>query len=679
MICLCLLFYSHSYSHCFFVLTALISWCQLQLQIRLSAPSPSLVSHKHCPYSRNFLTFLGNGPSALFLSFLLHGNVPYYDPSSSYGPHPDIVLNRLLQPYIYDERGLSKLSLLDAVRDAEILNYIELGYSSFFSANTSPASLLLDALVASDEASFASLETKETRIKWVHDKDAVVEHVVLGSSLTPGGQWSSGNTPDDTEEKSLSYAEMLSLPGFSFTEFYRSFVKSQEDGLLSFTRPKRGDIAKYYDEYSKVMGLRPSFRLGTIVTNVELSSSDSSSSNVYTVDYTDVTDNTKHSIKTWRIVLASGVFEKPLKELASATLPCSELTNSDDHEKLLQALRHASAQPFINETHVPIVPPPQNFQDIATMEPSLIVPSRPPSPTSHPTFLIIGSGVSAAEAVNQCSKYAGVHTIHIYRWFEDDPGPLRRFSRETYPEYARVYKLMKRFAKEQDATVSPDFFSEGSTYEGIPNSLVLSMSLNGKVTIRLESGAVVTRCVSSIKVCTGRSGSLAYLSPDICTQAGFPVNKQIDGESNPVDESVNLNAVSKTFLQPYLLANKSSSVSLCKEPSSNSTINSICSSATNTSSCCSSSCDEQSLASQSKASSPASSVAADDDESHVDDDYMINPKEVPPASPPSYNLKLCGGIYAIGSLAGETLVRLMLGGCVWVAGDIKRARKTGTW
>lgn len=568
------------------------------------------------------------------------------------------MLHHLLLPYIYNECTNSS-SLLDAVRDPEILNYIELGYSSFFSANTSATSLLFDALIASDEASFASYETKETRIHWVDNKSAAVPHLVLGSSPNPGGQWSSGNTPDDSDEKSLSYAEMLSLPGLSFTEFFVN-LKHPVDGLSSFSRPKRKDIAEYYDEYAKQLNLLSSFKLSTIVTSVEVSHDSSSFAPMYTVNFLDTVTNTTHSLETKVIVLASGVFEKPLKNLAKAQAGkvSSQQDLQNNNESIAKAHEHLRYSPFMNDPHIPIITPPENFCDVTSMEPSIIVPRLPLPPSASQTIIILGSGVSAAEAVNQCSKHSGVNTIHIYRWHDDDPGPLRRFSKETYPEYARVYRLMRRFSKTAKDSVKPDFFSESSTYEGLPNSMILEMSPTGKVTIQLQTGERIVRNVAQIKVCTGRSGSLAYLSPSVCKVVGFSSECQL----NTCTDRINLNAVSKTSMQPYILSSKTNSYETLSQATMAASPDALCPvSTTSTISCC----DAQSVTSttESTVSSAASSVLG------FNDSYQEDCKDVP-----GYSLRLGPGMYAIGSLTGETLVRLMLGGCAWVAGDIFKRR-----
>lgn len=51
-------------------------------------------------------------------------------------------------------------SLLDAVNDDTLLEYIRIRYSSFYSVNTNPVALLIDTLIASDESNFASLSSE---------------------------------------------------------------------------------------------------------------------------------------------------------------------------------------------------------------------------------------------------------------------------------------------------------------------------------------------------------------------------------------------------------------------------------------------------------------------------------------------------------------------------------------
>lgn len=514
--------------------------------------------------------------------------------------------------------------------DLTVLDYIRSRYVSFYSVNTNPIALLVDTLIASDEARFASLACKQSRIKWVHLPDTAVPHIVFGASPAPGGQWafSDNNSsvlhPDEKDQQSLSYAEMLSLPGYSFTEFFLTANTNQID---DYVRPCRGDISRYYAAYPHQLGLENVFQSSTVVTSVDSVINDSGE-RIFRVDYLHLKDPTvRLTIQTPVVVLASGVFEKPLKELRKNSI----------HQR--------PVSPGIMPTRLL---PPQGVSredleaDISSREPAVLVPQCVPSDGPSPAVLVIGSGVSAAEAVARCGQTSNV--IHAFQWSNANPSPLRRLARESYPEYARILKLMKRAVKAQrealaQPTTSPhdtgldqvaitmrqpldDGNKPHSWYLGVANALVQSVSPCGRVTLLLpgEMGnRTITANVSKIKICTGRSGSLEYLGPSVRRLAGL--------------RSVNadLGSISKTFLETHAREFSKDEVS-----------------------------DDDSL-----------SICSND----LPDCCPPSPKPGAASSPgTSCHLRLGHGLYAIGSLTGETLVRFMLGGCMWVAHDINLNR-----
>lgn len=799
------------------------------------------------------VVIIGNGPSALFLSFLLHGNVPYYDPVTN-GPHPDQNLHQLLLPYTFSHNigsttTSSSCSLLDAVNDDSLLEYIRIRYSSFYSVNTNPVALLIDTLIASDESNFASLSSKQSRIKWFQNSSSnppkKVKHLVFGSSPSPGGQWSSpslslpadtdcasccgidsnkatinyphgpcalshqssdshlssmktentnnhnefndANDLDDNDNdndtndgnQSLSYAEMLSLPGYSFTEYYNKYHSSSH--LKDYSRPKRQNIADYYTQYPKTLHLSDSFCSGTIVTTVDSicknntnTPSSTLSEKRFLVKYIYLhSPFEQHFIESSFVVLASGVFEKPLKQLqktfdnirnqrpwhSKASQPTSEdydlqspiesvssssssscLSLSDeslasdalqndtyaDTSSILSQNEHkdhtsSEKKHFTNSTSFSTtsVPPKLDYisafnstasstkflssntisredlnADIQSREPSILVPKCPPK-TSPSTILVVGSGVSAAEAISRCSKRGNV--IHIFRWSEDDPSPLKRMSKESYAEYNKVYRLMKKGVKLQNKlfgqVVNEHDKSQAShitpaqlqqleipygnhSYIGIANAQIESFSPCGKIVMALDGPSsvsplsipdfIIETTVSRIKICTGRSGSLEYLSPNVRKLAGL--------------RSVNadLGSVSKTFLATVFADRQYQRSSFSAG-----------------------SIHDQNFSELKKG---INTFDAPNHGYNEDETISIEPHEFgsccPPQSPQSgpqslqpnpqtndftkqtkdsekksrnnqmSSLRLGKGLYAVGSLTGETLVRFMLGGCIWVAQDI---------
>lgn len=495
------------------------------------------------------VTIVGNGPGGMFLSYILQGNIPYYDPNTINGPHPDKALHQLLLKYSTGEE-----SLLDAVTDQQVIDYISNGgYSSFFSSTMLPIDLLIDTLISSDETEFSSnLSAKKTRISWKGNQPPI-SHLVIGNTSKAGGQWANLNETDGPDDKSLSYAEMLSLPGYSYTQYLQDY---HETPLNDYCRPNRKDVSEYYSIYPSKVGIESNFVFNSTVTCI-----DKKDPNAFVVTYYDQTTKSIKSLTSKSIVLASGVSERPTTVNNSAS-PSSST-------KFSELAKIISSSPGKNN---------KQFLDTHTIVPPLSTPPCEDPCTHGPcSTLIIGSGVSAAEAINKCQK--GSSIIHIFKWEpKKNPSPLRRYPKELYPDYSSIYNLMLRTLRERrdDNTTATTYqYDDNKDYEGLINAKVIDISPDGMVDIELEDGEVVCRRVSKIKLRTGRSGSLDYISPQILN-----VNNDDDNED--------LSHVTKNTVRETLHANYG-------------------------------------------------------------------------------DLKINDGVYAVGSLSGDTLVRFLLGGCMVVA------------
>lgn len=182
------------------------------------------------------VAIIGAGPAGLFLSYLLQGNIPVYD-RQTFGPHPDSQLDQMLSRHA---------NLLEAVQDETLLRYVGLNYESFFTAKVWPVNLLYDALVVPCEWNLQSSQAMESRVKWVFDPKKALEHEII-SSGPPGGQWSQ-TLWDDRSGLALSYSEMLAMPNFPVDEFLE---KATKEPAKPYFRPKREDVAEYYDAFCK--------------------------------------------------------------------------------------------------------------------------------------------------------------------------------------------------------------------------------------------------------------------------------------------------------------------------------------------------------------------------------------------------------------------------------------------
>ena len=389
---------------------------------------------------------VGNGPSAMILSYILHGNIPFY---SARHPHPD--------PFLHDKlKDAPELLHLDIARLTDHFEASRFSYST----QALPVNALLDALVR--PGGEIDDETPSC-IEWRHFPERAVPHLVLGNAERPGGQWT--ECPPDTkwDIQSLSYAGMLSLPGYSFDEHHRRLHGAD---MPPFTRPSRQEISDYMAAYPSTVGIDDAFRSKEQIGKV-----------------TRVDDKFhigSHGIRCSHLVLASGIFTEPKTA-----------------RPLLQPLLH--------------------------LEP-------PAMPTKElPPLLVIGSGFSAADII--ISAPPDQKIIHIFKWEPDTkPSPLKGCHQQAYPEYAGVYRLMKRAAtvrsRDGNGRTKPVTFRSGTLtpflesrdwndiYEGLPNTRVVDVKVDGsqaEVALCMHDGMTFTRSVSGLSYAVGRRGSLNYL------------------------------------------------------------------------------------------------------------------------------------------------------------------------
>lgn len=114
---------------------------------------------------------VGNGPSALIISFILHGNIPHYNPLE---PHLDPILQRkILQ---------SQILLEFNVRD--LISHFTASRLSY-STQAFPINLLLDTLLR--PLADTNPGQHESCVEWCRDTTKIVSYVVLGNTSQPGG------------------------------------------------------------------------------------------------------------------------------------------------------------------------------------------------------------------------------------------------------------------------------------------------------------------------------------------------------------------------------------------------------------------------------------------------------------------------------------------------------------
>lgn len=405
------------------------------------------------------LTLTGNGPSAMILSYILHGHIPYY---SANPPHPDPLLHAKL-------KDASPLLHIDVDKLTVHFAASRLSYST----QALPVNVLLDTLIRPS----VDVEDAEctTNVEWRSVPEKAVPHLVIGNAPQPGGQWVENPVNASWDIQTLSYAAMLSLPGYCYAQHYRKVTGNY---LPAFTRPSRQQITDYLCAYPKAVQIDDVFRSHETVDDI------SRTENGFFIG--------SHGILCKHLVLATGIFSEVLQPL-----------------------------PMLD----PLVP----------LEPTPEIP-----------FLIVGSGFSAADVIISAPKDQKI--LHVYKWDpENRPSPLRGCHQQAYPEYAGVYRLMKRAAVAASSTstkrtknrrlTSTPFLESRSwddIYEGQPNAEIVSVEMHedrATVTFRQYNGETFSRQVRGLVYATGRRGALNYLDHGLLSEVLGP---QDETEVHPV-------------------------------------------------------------------------------------------------------------------------------------------------
>ena len=394
---------------------------------------------------------IGNGPSALILSYILHGNIPYYNPLF---PHPDPVLHKKLS---------NSPCLLDIDIDDLTAHFAASRLS--YSTQALPVNVLLDTLLRP----LADTEpgVYENCVEWRLIHDRRVEHLVLGNTAEVGGQWADNPVSASWDIGTLSYSEMLSLPGYTFEEHYQ---KTQGRSVPDFYRPPRREVAGYLAAYPAAVGILDSIHSNEMVANVRRTSRG------FCIG--------SHNVSCNNIVLASGTFSK--------LIPSRPLLRP------LITLSHFNAK-------------------------------------SDAPLLVVGSGFTAADVI--LSTRPDRKIIHIFKWDpERNPSPLQACHPGAYPEYASIYRHMKKAARAMLGSqnvisrtrnrISIPFLQDrnwGDVYEGLPNTYITAVDMqdgSAVLTLMREDGCRMEREISSMEYVIGRRGSLAYLDDAIAKEMG---------------------------------------------------------------------------------------------------------------------------------------------------------------
>lgn len=428
---------------------------------------------------------VGNGPSALILSFLLHGNTPYYNPSS---PHPDPILHEKLS---------DSLCLLNV--DVHDLTAHFAASRLSYSTQALPINVLLDTLIRP----LADIDPEEhkTCLEWRLEPEKEVPHLVLGNTAQVGGQWADNPVSASWDIGTLSYAEMLSLPGYSFEEHYNS---TRGGVVPDFHRPTRREVAGYLATYPHQVGIQDS-----VYTDVEVGDIHRTSAGFHVGS---------HDITCRHLVLASGIFSKlipprpPLRPLYA--LPRSK--PSSEAPLLVVGSGFTAADIIIS------TPTDRKIIHIFKWDPeNRPSPLRACHPRAYPEYASVYRRMKLAS-----KQFLGPTSVS---------SPLR--TRKSSP-----------------------FFAErnwDNVYEGLPNTYIQNVVVSDDTAIlNLETGdgTIMQREISNMEYVIGRRGSLSYLNNSLAREVLGTLDETADPQPAISGRSLRLKAEGNLELAPDVFA-----------------------------------------------------------------------------------------------------------------------------
>ena len=443
---------------------------------------------------RKEVVIIGNGPSAITLSYFLDGNWPYYSKE-----HPNEELHARLQslqlffkdqdevvPAVASHSSssciLSSLfscpnsrhasSSVPAAEKSLARSPLELICNGLEGRSINPVSVLLDTL-QHPEADFGS--DLPSCLTWKKIPGKEIDHVVLGQGDV-GGSWSRMSSTGCDDILTVSFAQWMQLPDCPVT------------GTKKGTEGKRinlGNVAKYYKSYIEKKHLEKYFRNHSTVTGLKLN---------------EKTNQWK--VTGWQE--GRGHFEYITKRVVLAT-------GNSDHPNRLN----------IDGEDLPFV-----FHSISDMDRVL---TDAKNRNLKESVLIVGSGLTAADAILACKQYS-VPVKHVFRRHPEDPALIfNQLPENLYPEYHMVHDSMKGTLN----TPSFDYktFPMHSVSEIRKNKEVVLTNLLG---VESDTPSRTTIKVSYIFVLIGKRPDLTFIQKKVRDQLPVFPDEPLNPRSNPI-------------------------------------------------------------------------------------------------------------------------------------------------
>jgi hypothetical protein len=351
--------------------------------------------------------------------------------------------------------------------------YAHFASSLRYSTQALPVNTLLDTLIRPNADT--ELNPKSC-VEWRYEPEKAISHVAVGDTEHAGGQWADNPVSASADIGTLSYAEQLSLPGYSYEEH---LAKRETQDQCDFVRPSRTEVAGYLRAYPEGAGIAEAVFARTRIEDVHRTKDGFVIGSL--------------GIRCKHLVLASGTFTVNIPPPPSLA-PVAEL-NIVQQPLLVVGSGFSAADVIIS------APATRRIIHIFQW-----APEKRPSP------------------LRGCHHTAYPEYATVYRQMK-----LAAIASNK----SRAVKLSVTRRKSSILIQNRNW----DLYEGLPNAEVINV-YNSKeggtatITVRLASGEEITREVGGLDYVVGRRGTLDFLSNELRTEIlssvdqVLPVNTQ---------------------------------------------------------------------------------------------------------------------------------------------------------
>ncbi|XP_030072200.1 oxidative stress-induced growth inhibitor 2 isoform X2 [Microcaecilia unicolor] len=432
------------------------------------------------------IVIIGNGPSGICLSYVLSGYRPYLSPEAV---HPNPILHSKLEEARH-------LSILD--QDLEYLSEGLEGRSS------NPVAVLFDTLLHPN-VDFGY--NYPSVLQWKLEQQHYIPHIVLGKG-PPGGAWHA----IDGSMLTISLGEWMELPGLKFKDWIAGKRRNKK-----CDRAMPEEIASYYKQYVKVMGLQRNFIENTYITSVSRLYRDQEEDENHENEFASAQELQIENESEWaaltkrnwevcgyqkttdgshipfcifaeNVALATGTFDSPARlEAEGEDLPFVHHSVRDLEGAISKGKLSGKVDPV----------------------------------------LIVGAGLTAADAV-LCAYNNNIPVIHVFRKKANDPSLIfKQLPKTLYPEYHKIYHMMCTQSHTVICTLHP-------VYTSFPEHRVLSFKSDMKCVLQSASGLKNVFKISMALVLIGSHPNLFFLKEQ-GQSIGHNPSRPITCKGNPVE------------------------------------------------------------------------------------------------------------------------------------------------